>query len=708
MTTMSLRKVAMWLGIIIAVCYAGSVGGTYHFDDSHSVQGNIHVRSLANIPHFWTDSRTSSFIPENRVYRPLVYTFYSFCWLIGGGETWPFHLMKMAMHLMVCLALFVIWRRLWSEPGWFPVKSLKIKFPFVSRALSLTPEGTAFFLAVIFAIHPTSSECVDYISATTSLQCAMFYLWAYVSYLAFRDTGNKAKLGLSILLYFLSVASKEEGITLPAMVLVTELFLIRGKSGEKISGGIMKMLPYALVGGVLAVWIYAMHPSEGNESRGFATPFEYFITQWRAYLWYMRLWFWPWDLNADNASLEFSHSLMEPLVIRAAIGNIIVLVFSWLTRKKYPAMLFGTLWFYITISPASSFVPLAEIINEHRMYLSYIGFIGGTLVVLLSWIEMLANAEERPKRLGWVTVLVVIGLLTGTQERNRVWANDDNLWADTVEKNPTSGRALNNLALVYLGRGDYAKAVDMLNRCEMYWSSYMYCALNKGIAYSALAGIATNQGKKDESDKMYGEAEKSLLRGYQLNPRSVHVNFHLGRYYEEHTKDFAKAIPYFKTAVDLTGGIYPEADLHLANCFSKLKQFDHAEESFARAVASEPGNPGLLFERARIEFENGNLDNAIASYEHLLQVSPQHLQGWYNYGVALLAQNQLPKARDAFEKTVQLDPRSEQGWYNLSFVGERQGDSKLALEAAEKLTSLYPGNGSYQARLHDLQKKYGS
>ncbi len=158
--TLSLRVVALWLGLMIGVVYFTSLTGTYHFDDSHSVESNLAIRSFANIPSLWTDSRTSSFIPENRVYRPLVYTFYTFCWAIGGGKTWPFHVMKMGMQLMVCLALFLIWRRLWQTPGWFPAQGLRLKLPLVSQALAITQDWAAFLLAAVFAIHPANSECV--------------------------------------------------------------------------------------------------------------------------------------------------------------------------------------------------------------------------------------------------------------------------------------------------------------------------------------------------------------------------------------------------------------------------------------------------------------------------------------------------------------------------------------------------------------------
>jgi Tfp pilus assembly protein PilF len=75
--------------------------------------------------------------------------------------------------------------------------------------------------------------------------------------------------------------------------------------------------------------------------------------------------------------------------------------------------------------------------------------------------------------------------------------------------------------------------------------------------------------------------------------------------------------------------------------------------------------------------------------------------------VAELAKSDLEGARKAFEETVSLDPKSEQGWYNLAFVDEKANDGKAALDAAAKLVSLNPGNGDYQSRLHELERKFG-
>lgn len=715
-----LKGIFIGIGILISLVYAESLTGTFHFDDSHSVETNAAIRSPLNIPNFWTDPQTSSFIPENRVYRPLVYTFYSICWWAGHGKTWPFHVMKIFMHWMVTLALLLIWRRLWSEPGWFPNLisaggPTRIKFPFIRGQFSITPTSAASLLAILFSIHPAGSECVDYISATTSLQCAMFYAWAYYFYLRFHDSRQVKPLLISLFLYFLSVSSKEEGITLPAMVLITEFFLARPSLKVKLMVALRSAIPYAILGVMLASWIWWMRPESGNESRGSAGSFEYFMTQWRAYLFYMRIWFWPWDLNADNATVAFTKSILEPLAIQALLGNLLILTGAWLYRKRFPAFLFGMIWFYVTISPASSVVVLAEAINEHRMYLAYLGFVGGTFTLVLaaadaifrSLSQELDRDQKRAEKLGWIYSAIVLALIFGTHQRNRVWANDENLWLDTVEKNPTSGRAYNNLALVYMGRGEYEKANTYFEKCQNYWPGYSYCPLNLGISYQALADQAENANRQKEASQKLEQAEQSLQRAFRLQPNNVLINYHLGKFYER-TQAYEKAATYYRVAISLTGGPYLEAEMKLAKCLLKLKKVDQAQAIFNQVVEAHPNDDTLLMSIGNIELESGALHEASTTYQKVLDRNPSHIGSWYNLGVTQMYLKKFNEAQSAFKKTVSLDPKSEQGWFNLAYVSELKGDGGTAIHAFKQLIEVNPKNTEYQKFLQKLQKKFST
>ena len=57
---------------LLVAAYANSLGNAFHFDDSHVVVENLFIRSLSNAGRFFTDVRTTSALPQNQAYRPLV------------------------------------------------------------------------------------------------------------------------------------------------------------------------------------------------------------------------------------------------------------------------------------------------------------------------------------------------------------------------------------------------------------------------------------------------------------------------------------------------------------------------------------------------------------------------------------------------------------------------------------------------------------
>ena len=51
--------------LLVLAAYANHFGGGFHFDDSHVIEQNLYLRSLANLPRFFTDANTFSSLPAN-------------------------------------------------------------------------------------------------------------------------------------------------------------------------------------------------------------------------------------------------------------------------------------------------------------------------------------------------------------------------------------------------------------------------------------------------------------------------------------------------------------------------------------------------------------------------------------------------------------------------------------------------------------------
>lgn len=81
------NKHILLLAVLLAVCvaYANSFQNSFHYDDFHTITDNPAVRSLRNVPRFFTDATTFSVLPANRTYRPIVSTTLALDYALGHG-----------------------------------------------------------------------------------------------------------------------------------------------------------------------------------------------------------------------------------------------------------------------------------------------------------------------------------------------------------------------------------------------------------------------------------------------------------------------------------------------------------------------------------------------------------------------------------------------------------------------------------------------
>jgi hypothetical protein len=109
------RRAAWRVAILLAIClaYANSSQNGFHFDDFHTIVDNPAIRSLHNVPRFFTDATTFSVLPANRTYRPVVSTSLAIDYALGRAYVpfW-FHFTTFASFLGLVLLLNALYRLL--------------------------------------------------------------------------------------------------------------------------------------------------------------------------------------------------------------------------------------------------------------------------------------------------------------------------------------------------------------------------------------------------------------------------------------------------------------------------------------------------------------------------------------------------------------------------------------------------------------------
>src|SRR5690606_38586518 len=107
----------------------------------------------------------------------------------------------------------------------------------------------AWWVALLFALHPAATEAVTYISGRSVSLMALFYLAAMWSFVAGESSGRRwLSRGLATLLFALALAVRETAVTLPAA-----LFLLAWYGGRPPREALRGLGPQLMVLGVAAV-----------------------------------------------------------------------------------------------------------------------------------------------------------------------------------------------------------------------------------------------------------------------------------------------------------------------------------------------------------------------------------------------------------------------------------------------------------------------
>ena len=131
--------------LIGLLAYGNVPGNAFHYDDSHSILENLHIRSLENMPRFFSDPETFSGLSDVRMYRPLIVLSFALNYALGQYDPIGYHLVNVFLHVINGLSLWLL-----------------------ARALKMCPPA-ALLAGLVFVAHPVLGEPVNYISSRSSL-----------------------------------------------------------------------------------------------------------------------------------------------------------------------------------------------------------------------------------------------------------------------------------------------------------------------------------------------------------------------------------------------------------------------------------------------------------------------------------------------------------------------------------------------------------
>jgi protein O-mannosyl-transferase len=552
--------VAGLAGLLLAFgIYGPALSGPFVLDDLYYPFGNKALQGLAFRP--WINGT-----------RPILMISFWLNHHFSGDDPDSYHATNVFLHVLVAVLVALIAMRLveWASAAWAGAESGR-----GNHAVQRAKPGVGIFAGALFLVHPLQTESVAYVSSRSEVLSVLFYYAAYCVFLYRRTESITWPRALAVLALFgLAIGSKEHTLTLPLLLLLTDLYWPQGSL--RANRVLYALLVVLGTGGAVFVYRILMHSNTAGLHVAGLTPFTYFCTQCRVVWTYVRLFFLPFGQNADP-DVAISHSLLEGGAIFGLAAWVVVAGAASFYRKRFPLGSFGIFVFLLLIAPTSSVIPIQDLLQERRVYLPFLG-------LALVCLEFLRRFEW--KRRVMIEAPVLIVLLALTYQRSELWGDPLALWQDTVAKSPNKVRPRFQLAEVYYDQGKFPQAAENYEIAAHLGPPDYRLLVNYGLALDQTGRHAEALAKLQQAAAMERDPEVWTLIGQVYGEQG---NTTEAMEALEHAE---RINPLFEMTYAIRGNVYESA--------GDLKD---AEKEYEHALRIDPYNDAVRQALQRVQRE---------------------------------------------------------------------------------------------------------
>lgn len=666
------------LGLVLfaalIAAYANHFNNGFHFDDSHAIVDNVHIRNIKNIPTYFSDPKMFSADPAHWGLRPVVTTTLAIDYWLGNGlNPFYFHLSTFIWYILLCVLLFFMYKNLLKQSfqhSWIGYLALS---------------ATAWY-----ALHTANAETINYIISRSDVLSTFCIVSSFLIYIGLP---NKRKWYLYIIPAFIGVFAKETVLVLIILLFfyiilfenklsIGDIFKI--KNLKVILKTIVKLLPLLII--VLATQIYAL--SKISSIPGITNPLSYYILT-QSYVWvhYFIAFFLPMNLSADTDWTVIQNIFDERIIIGLTFLTLLIIaIFKTSTKNETKPIAFGLIWFSAALLP-TSIAPFAEITNDHRMSFPFIGLALSVVTFIGLWLIKMEKQISENKKYQTLIGACILTVLTlnayGVHQRNKIWKDEESLWLDVTIKSPLNGRGLMNYGLTQMGKGNYAAADTYFEKALISLPYYNTLYINIGV----LKG-ATNKPQ---------EAEENFKKAIQYSPNTFDSYVFYARYLKQinRIKDAQlmaeKALqlnPYSIMALNILMSVYNELGLwdklqQTANQTLAIDPNNTTAKTFLEA--SKTHSPVIEISNQQIKkpetltaadylnlsltyYNQQNYDKCIEACKQAIKLKPDYADAYSNMGAAYNQLKQWDKGIEACNKALKISPNHRLANGNLNWA----------------------------------------
>lgn len=531
--------IIIFIGLLL---FARGLTNGFVGDDQLQILQNIKVHSVANITSFFAGSTyetAGGSAITGIFYRPVMLTVFSVLYSLTGPNPIIFHFAQVALHVAVAVLLFLFLRKFFPDIG-------------------------AFFLSLIFLVHPANSEAVLY---TANLQEVLFLLFGMTALFLVQKSFTSWKKWLIPVFVLLSLFSKESGV-LFLIIIPLYSWIFDRKQLSFLLNNLPKVFILYLAFRYGVAHMYMANTSLApiaNLPLGQRLMHIPIIT-----LYYIKLFFYPVDLQTYQHWTIPTINLFNfwmPLVIDILFFALLTSWYRWIdnaAQKK--AYLFFLVWFVVGLILHIQIIPLDVTVADRWFYFPIIGLLG---IIGILCLQLLKQIKIN-KSAGILAVGVILVILSArTFIRIADWQNELTLFGHdikgqnnfilansygaaliqdgqyekakpyvlmSVKEHPFTAN-INNLAIIYVSEGNISRAKEYFKKAmdigqtyslyENYANFLLYYDRPKStLDFTQKALVVYPESAKlwlvlAESEYLTGDRENALkaaARSYQIEP----------------------------------------------------------------------------------------------------------------------------------------------------------------------------------------------
>jgi len=639
------KRSYLYIGVILLltiIIYIPSINNDFvvNWDDGGYITEYEPVQDLSadNFKIIW-----STFYKGN--YHPVTTTVYALEYSLVGANPELFHIINLLFHLLNTFLVF-----------WF-------------ISLITKRNEIAAITALFFGIHPMHVESVAWISELKDVLYSFFFLSSMIAYYFFiNKKSDKTKYYIySLILFAFSLLSKSAAVTLPVVLFLIDYF---AKRKLKLNLIIEKIpfFVFALTFGIIAILSQGERDAIQDLTPMFSLAERLMIVSYSLMVYVLKL-FVPLHLAA---MYPYPHLINDMLPIKYFIAPffvIILVVLVFISKKRNNFIIFGSIFFLVTISIILQLLPVGGAIMAERY--TYIPYIGLFLILGYGYVYVTdAKSGTRKKIKPIVNIILVLFILFFSYlswERIEIWKNGEVLFTDELEKYPDLPFALNNRGYMYYKyHEDYEKALKDYSRCIEIDSTFHRALSNRGVLY--------------------------------FNTQK----------YKEAVRDFNKCLIFRPDNTDALIG--------RANTLSQLEEYAKAIPDYDKYIQLKAEDDKAYMWRGIAKFRMGEFDDAIIDFDISTKILYTHYESHYWKGLTYLELKDFKNALLCLNIAASNNPSYTEIYYWRGFANQNLNNIDAAIADYTKSiqnnintgfslnnrSMMYVEKGDYEKAFNDL------